>query len=136
MTKTPLQQATDLLAFCKQFTGPYVYGGGHGPDLSTVKTSDGLDCSSSTSRALFHESLLGSHAAQVSGWFETWGHPGHGRYVTVHANADHVWVEFTIPGKPWQRFDTSPHGCGPYGPRVRACVRPSNGFVIRHPEGL
>ncbi len=132
---TPLQQAQDLLKFCRLFDGPYVFGGGHGPPLSKVTVHQGLDCSSSTSRALYHSGLLGSTVAEVSGWFESWGMRGRGRYVTVHANADHVWVEFTLPTG-WWRFDTSPHGCGPFGPRVRTCPRPDSNFVRRHPPGL
>lgn len=136
MTDKALVKTRDLLAFCRQFSGPYEYGGGHGKPLALVHTHDPLDCSSSTSRALYHASLLGSSWAQVSGWFEEWGKPGQGRYVTVHCNADHVWVEFTLPGEPWCRFDTSPHGCGSRGPRVRTCSRPTGNFVVRHPAGL
>lgn len=132
---TPLETARNLLAFCKTFDGKYVYGGGHGPPLSKVTVHQGLDCSSSTSRALYHNGLLGSTVAQVSGWFETWGARGRGKYVTVHASADHVWVEFTLP-EGWSRFDTSPHGSGEFGPRVRTGKRSDIRFVHRHPPGL
>ena len=41
--------------------------------------------------------LLGSSSPQVSGWFERWAEPGRGKYVTVHANWEHVWTEFLLP---------------------------------------
>lgn len=130
-----LLKARELLAICRKFTGPYVYGGGHGVPLAKVSYSQGLDCSSSTSKALFDVDLFtGTYATNSTG-FESWGVPGRGKYVTVHANWEHVWLEITLP-EGWQRFDTSPHGCGPRGPRVRTCRRFDSSFVHRHPKGL
>lgn len=135
--KTPpeLRVALELYDYCGLFDGPYVWGGEHDDTLRDDDPHDGFDCSSSTSAALSHVGLLGSSVAHVSGWFETWGEPGRGRYFTVHAASDHVWIEFTIPGKPWARFDTSPHGCGARGPRRRTCARDSARFVSRHAAG-
>jgi hypothetical protein len=135
-TPPEMQKAIELLDFCKRFTGRYLYGGEHDSSLADDNPANRFDCSSSTSFALYHVGLLGSSQAQVSGWFKTYGRPGGGRYVTVHAADDHVWMEFTIPGRPWCRFDTSPHGCGTTGPRVRTCMRSSERFVARHPPGL
>lgn len=130
------KKAEDLLAYCKLFDGPYVWGGEHDGSVLDDDPHDGYDCSSSTSAALAHVGLLGSSMAHVSGWFKTWGQPGRGRYVTVHAADDHVWTEFTIPGQPWARFDTSPQGDGPSGPRVRRKQRDMSRFIQRHPQGL
>ena len=135
--KSPEQQKAEaLLAYCKLFDGPYVWGGEHDGTVIGDSPHAGYDCSSSTSSALAKVGLLGDSRAHVSGWFETWGVRGAGKYVTVHAAGDHVWIEFTIPGKPWCRFDTSPHGCGTTGPRVRTCMRDASRFVSRHPPGL
>ncbi len=135
-TPPELKKAADLLAFCKLFTGPYRYGGEHDGTLADDKPSNGFDCSSSCSYALYHVGLLGSTQAQVSGWFKSWGRPGRGQYVTIHAADDHVWMDFSIPTHPWCRFDTSPHGCGSFGPRVRTCARSVERFVARHPPGM
>ncbi len=135
-TPPEVKKAIELLEFCKRFTGPYRYGGEHDASLADDKPSDAFDCSSSTSFALYHVGLLGSSQAQVSGWFKSWGRPGRGQYVTVHAADDHVWMDFSVPGHPWCRFDTSPHGCGSFGPRVRTCARSVDRFVPRHPPGM
>jgi len=128
--------AEELARFCATFDGPYVWGGEHDRTLTDDSVHGGFDCSSSTSFALFHAGLLGDSQAHVSGWFKTWGEPGRGRYITVHAASDHVWVEFTVPGMGWARFDTSPHGCGDHGPRLRTCSRDTSRFVHRHPRGF
>lgn len=131
-----LAKAQELLSVCRRFTGPYLWGGGHGVPLGRVAYTDGLDCSGSVSKALYDVDLYSGMYATNSSGFESWGVGGRGRYVTVHANWEHVWVEFTIPGQTWCRFDTSPHGCGSRGPRVRTCRRFSTSFVHRHPRGL
>jgi hypothetical protein len=130
-----LLKARALLAFCREFNHGYYYGGEHDGSLKDDVPSGRFDCSSSTSFALYHAGLLPVSQAQVSTWFESYGDAGRGRYVTVHANADHVWVEFTLP-EGYFRFDTSPHGSGGFGPRVRTGRRSDSGFVARHPEGL
>ncbi len=130
-----LKKAQDLLAVCKRFEGSYLYGGGHGQRLDTITYTQGLDCSSSTSKALFEVDLFQGPYATNSTGFESYGMSGRGKYVTVHANWEHVWVELSLPGG-WSRFDTSPHGCGPRGPRVRTCRRYDASFRHRHPPNL
>ncbi len=130
-----LMQARAMLDWARGFTGTYIFGGGHGRPLTSLSRAEGLDCSSSTSLLLWHFGLYTGNYAQVSGWYETWAVNGRGRYVTVHANDDHVWVEFDLP-EGYFRFDTSPHGDGPRGPRVRTKRRFDSGFVHRHPAGL
>lgn len=134
-TNAGLDKARKLLATCEKFTGSYLYGGGHRTPFSKYTFRSKLDCSSSTSYALWLNDLLGSDSPHVSSWFETWGEGGRGRYVTVHANPDHVWIEFSLP-EGYYRFDTSPHGDGTRGPRVRRRGRFDSGFIHRHPKGL
>lgn len=131
----PLEKARKMLAFCREFDGSYIYGSQHDGTFLNDNPHDGYDCSSSTSYVLWKFGLLGSTHAQVSSWFETWGESGRGRYLTIHANADHVWMEFDLP-EGYFRFDTSPHGDGARGPRVRTGLRIDSGFVHRHPKGM
>ena len=130
-----LVTAERMLAYARQFDGPYVYGGEHDATLADDTPHDNFDCSSSTSKLLYHFNMLGSTHAQVSGWFETWGARGRGKYVTVHSNGDHVWTEFNVP-EGYFRFDTSPHGDGERGPRVRSGRRGDSYFHHRHPPRM
>jgi hypothetical protein len=115
---------------------PYVYGGGHGPPLSSLRSGQGLDCSSSSSLALFRAGAFRGNVAQVSGWFaQHYGRRGRGQFVTVWANAEHMFIEFNIPGKRATRFDTSPHGSGGSGARMRYTERSTAGFTPRHWPG-
>jgi len=134
--KSPEQaKAEQLYDFCKQFDGPYSWGGEHDGSFGDDDVHDGFDCSSSCAFALHHVGLYPWSVAVVSGTFKSYGVSGRGRYFTVHAAGDHVWIEFTIPGRNWARFDTSPHGCGARGPRLRTCMRDDGRFVHRHWSG-
>jgi cell wall-associated NlpC family hydrolase len=101
---------------------PYVYGGGHGSFRANA-----YDCSGSISYALAAAGLLSAPLA--SGGFMSWGESGPGRYITVYANAGHA---FMVVGG-W-RFDTSALRSG--GTRWTRGMRPTGGFVARHPPGL
>ncbi|HSC02973.1 MAG TPA: hypothetical protein VLC49_06630 [Solirubrobacteraceae bacterium] len=103
-------------------TLPYVYGGGH-----ASFHANGYDCSGSVSYALAAAGLVSS--PMVSGAFESWGDPGPGRWITVYANAGHVWME--VAG--W-RFDTVALAEG--GTRWSQGGGELSGFVARHPPGL
>ena len=103
-------------------TLPYVYGGGH-----ASFHADGYDCSGSVSYALAAAGLVSS--PMVSGDFESWGDPGPGRWITIYANADHVWMQ--VAG--W-RFDTVALAEG--GTRWAQGGGEYDGFVVRHPPGL
>jgi cell wall-associated NlpC family hydrolase len=103
-------------------TLPYVYGGGH-----ASFHADGYDCSGSVSYALAAAGLVTSPMA--SGGFESWGDPGPGRWITVYANAGHVWME--VAG--W-RFDTVALAEG--GTRWSRSGGELSGYVVRHPSGL
>ncbi|HET9719493.1 MAG TPA: hypothetical protein VFP55_05405 [Solirubrobacteraceae bacterium] len=103
-------------------TLPYIWGGGHGSFQAA-----GYDCSGSVSYVLAAAGLLSS--PMVSGDFESYGDPGPGRWVTIYANATHVWM--TIAG--W-RFDTVALAYG--GTRWARGGGEFSGFVVRHPIGL
>ncbi|MBV9604966.1 MAG: hypothetical protein JO027_07665 [Solirubrobacterales bacterium] len=103
-------------------TLPYIYGGGH-----ASFHADGYDCSGSVSYALAAAGLVTS--PMVSGDFETWGEAGPGRWITVYANAGHVWME--VAG--W-RFDTV--ALAEDGTRWSQGGGEFTGFIVRHPAGL
>ena len=100
---------------------PYLYGGGHAGFKDTA-----YDCSGSVSYALAAAGLVTSPMA--SGPFMSWGDPGPGQWITVYANAGHA---FMVVGG-W-RFDTGNLG---NGSRWTQQMRPTQGFVARHPPGL
>jgi peptidoglycan hydrolase CwlO-like protein len=103
-------------------TLPYIYGGGH-----ASFQADGYDCSGSVSYALAAAGLVSS--PMVSGAFEDWGEAGPGHWVTLYANADHIWME--VAG--W-RFDTV--ALAESGTRWARGGGEFSGFVVRHPAGL
>jgi hypothetical protein len=103
---------------------PYVWGGGH---LGWAER--GYDCSGAVGYALHGAGLL--ETTMVSGQLAAWAEPGAGRWITVYANADHVYM--VIAGL---RFDTRDDPLGVSGPRWhRASVDPRK-FTARHPAGL
>lgn len=118
----------------------YRYGGGHAGLLRLLRSNSDMDCSSSTSLALKRAHLFNSPIAWVSGLFKNWGNHGYGEYFTIQAHDGHVWIEFAPKlGKghgEYRRFDTSPHGDGPSGARMRKSYRPISGFEPRHIPGL
>ena len=69
----------------------------------------------------------------VSGSFKKWGASGAGKYVTLYANAGHIYME--VAGL---RLDTSPIGdyTGAKGPRWRPVIGKRSGFKVRLPVGL
>ena len=101
---------------------PYLWGGGHGKWLDK-----GYDCSGSVSYALASAGLLGG--PEDSGRLMSWGKPGKGKWITIYANAGHVFM--FVAGV---RFDTS--GTRATGSRWQSTLRPTAGFVARHPPGL
>jgi hypothetical protein len=104
---------------------PYVWGGGH-----TSWSARGYDCSGAVSYALHGAGLL--DITMVSGQLEYWGEAGAGRWITVYANAQHVFME--VAGL---RFDTRDNPRPLTGPRWHlGQVADPRGFVARHPVGL
>jgi len=103
---------------------PYVWGGGH-----ARWDSRGYDCSGAVGYALHGAGMLDT--TMVSGQLAYWGEAGLGRWITVYANAKHVYME--IAGL---RFDTRDDLPGVTGPRWHLEMVESPNFVARHPAGL
>ena len=103
-------------------TKPYIWGGGHGE-----WEDEGYDCSGSVSYALHGAGLL--ETSMPSGGFMKWGAPGPGEWITVYANAGHMYM--IVAGL---RFDTS--GRARAGTRWQKDPRPTQNYVISHPPGL
>lgn len=103
---------------------PYVWGGGHGTYGDRWPIEDGYDCSGSVSYALRGGKFL--RQPLVSGSLARWGKRGRGRWITVWANNEHVYM--TVAGL---RFDTS----GGRGPKWHRDDRSSRGFRARYPRG-
>jgi peptidoglycan hydrolase-like protein with peptidoglycan-binding domain len=101
---------------------PYRYGGGHGDFEDTA-----YDCSGSVSYALHGAGLLDS--TLDSSALAKYGSAGAGRWVTIYANAEHVYMY--VAGL---RFDTS--GQKTTGSRWQDATRSNAGFTVRHPTGL
>ncbi len=106
---------------------PYVYGGGHASFVD-----DAYDCSGSVSYALAAGGLLS--APETSGSLESWGAPGPGQWITIYANAGHVYMYVNVGGR-WMRFDTVGRS-GPFASRWQPEIRSNAGFVARHWPGL
>ncbi|MGC1165722.1 MAG: hypothetical protein WA862_06405, partial [Solirubrobacterales bacterium] len=113
------------IAAANQIYGrPYIWGGGHVSWLAR-----GYDCSGAVGYALHGADLL--ETTMVSGQLASWGEGGVGRWITVYANDDHVYM--VVAGL---RFDTRDAPPGASGPRWhRSGVDPTD-FVARHPAGL
>jgi cell wall-associated NlpC family hydrolase len=101
---------------------PYKWGGGHGSWKDT-----GYDCSGSVSYALHAGDLLDSPL--VSGDFARWGGKGRGSWISIYANAGHVYM--VVAG---MRFDTSARSRT--GSRWTMEMRSSAGYAVTHPQGL
>jgi hypothetical protein len=100
---------------------PYRWGGGH-----SAWRDKGYDCSGSVSFALAAAGLLSSPLDSTR--FMSYGAPGRGRWITIYANHGHAFM--TVAGL---RFDT---GGLRSGTRWQSAMRPTEGFVARHPPGL
>jgi peptidoglycan hydrolase-like protein with peptidoglycan-binding domain len=101
---------------------PYRYGGGHGS-----WTDSAYDCSGSVSYALHGAGLLAHPLASYD--FYGWGDAGPGQWVTLYTNDGHIYM--LVAGL---RFDTS--GATADGSRWHTTMRPTSGYVVRHPTGL
>ncbi|MBO0769275.1 MAG: hypothetical protein J2O48_11390, partial [Solirubrobacterales bacterium] len=122
-----------MIAAGNQIAGkPYVYGAGHGLALSQI--SPAYDCSSSVAHLLFGGGLLPAAGDMTSSGFESWGEPGPGRWVSVYASPDHVFMY--VAGLRWDTHNAAGAGDGSSGIGWHPLVRPSSGFVVRHPRGL
>jgi hypothetical protein len=102
---------------------PYRYGGGH------ARWNDsGYDCSGAMSYALHGAGLL--DRPLTSGDFMSWGKARKGTWITIYAQGGHGFL--VIAGL---RFDTGWNNAG-NGPRWSDVMRPTDGYAVRHPDGL
>jgi hypothetical protein len=123
----------EMIAAGNQIAGrPYVYGGAHGLPLNLLAPA--YDCSSSVSHLLYGGGLLAAGDDMTSGEFESWGLPGPGRWVTIYANATHVFMY--VAGLRWDTWNAGGAGDGSDGIGWHPLVRGDTGFVARHPPGL
>jgi len=104
---------------------PYVWGGGH----LVWWDRRGYDCSGAVGYALHDGGMLGT--TMVSGQLAYWGLRGLGRWITVYANAEHVYM--VVAGL---RFDTRDDPPGVSGPRWHPARADPRKFAARHPIGL
>jgi hypothetical protein len=122
-----------MIAAGDQITGkPYLVGGGHGLPLSQIAPA--YDCSSSVEHLLYGPRLLPTTYDAASGELESFGRPGPGRWVTIYANADHVFMY--VAGLRWDTHNAAGAGDGSTGIGWHPLIRSSAGFVARHPIGL
>lgn len=104
-------------------TTPYEYAGGHGS-----WNSSGYDCSGSVGFALHGGGLLSQ--TEDSGQMESYGAAGPGQWITLYANAGHVYAK--IAGL---YFDTAAQSSSNNQDRWSTQrISPAGGFVVRHPR--
>ncbi len=122
-----------IIAAGNQIVGkPYLYGGGHGLPLDQVAPA--YDCSSSVEHLLYGGGLLPVSYDAASGALESFGRPGPGRWVTIYASADHVFMY--VAGLRWDTHNAAGPDDGSAGIGWHPMVRDAAGFVARHPVGL
>ncbi|WP_354697313.1 hypothetical protein DSM112329_02936 [Paraconexibacter sp. AEG42_29] len=127
-------QVKAILAAGNRIVGrPYVYGGGHGPPLTTAVAA--YDCSSAISYILHQAGLFPSTTAWVSGTFaRQYGQPGAGTWVTLQANDGHIYMY--VAGLRWDTHRWGAADRGVPGNGWHTAQRPDTGFTARHPPGL
>ncbi|MGI8902759.1 MAG: hypothetical protein ACR2IP_03685 [Solirubrobacteraceae bacterium] len=122
-----------IIAAGNQIVGkPDLYGGGHG--MARDQVAPAYDCSSSVEHLLYGGGLLLVSYGAASGQLESFGLPGPGRWVTIYASADHVFMY--VAGLRWDTHNAAGPQDGSPGIGWHPLVRTSAGFVARHPVGL
>jgi hypothetical protein len=122
-----------IIAAGNQIVGkPYQVGGSHGLPLAQV--GETYDCSSSVEHLLYGARLLPASYDAPSGTLESFGLPGPGRWVTLYANPDHVFMY--VAGLRWDTHNAAGPNDGSSGIGWHPLIRSSAGFVARHPVGL
>jgi hypothetical protein len=120
----PAEVKATIAAANRIVNRPYVWGGGH-----LGWAARGYDCSGAVGYALHGAGLLDQ--TMVSGQLAFWGTGGIGRWITVYANFDHVYM--VVAGL---RFDTRGNPPGVTGPRWHMAKVEPRSFSARHPAGL
>jgi hypothetical protein len=117
-----------VIAAANEIDGkPYIWGGGH-----ASFEAKGYDCSGAVSYALHGAGLLSY--TQVSGQLAHYGSAGPGKWITIYANTEHVFM--VVAGL---RFDTRndpEHISGPRWKMAAPEPRILPKFSVRHPTGL
>jgi hypothetical protein len=122
-----------IIAAGNQIVGkPYQYGGGHGIPLDQIAST--YDCSSSVAHLLYGGGLVGVDFDADSSALMSWGEPGPGRWVTLYASPEHVFMY--VAGLRWDTHNAAGPGDGTTGIGWHPLVREDDGFVARHPAGL
>jgi hypothetical protein len=122
-----------IVAAGNQIVGrPYQYGGGHGIPLDQIAST--YDCSSSVAHLLYGGGLVGVDFDADSSALMSWGEPGPGRWVTLYASPEHVFMY--VAGLRWDTHNAAGPGDGTSGIGWHPLVREDDGFVARHPAGL
>jgi hypothetical protein len=134
-SQAPMQVKRAIWGGNKIRTKPYIAV--HYPSMAWLWP--GYDCSGSVSFVLYKAGLLSS-SPDVSGNFETYGSPGHGRWITVWGASGHTFVEVAgiVFDTAWYASVT-PGGSGPrWQPAsiVSAQLGDGEGYIERHPTGL
>jgi cell wall-associated NlpC family hydrolase len=111
---------------------PYRMGGGHGLPLSEIAPA--YDCSSSVEHLLYGGGLEPVTYDATSGTLASFGLPGPGRWVTLYANPDHVFMY--VAGLRWDTHNAAGPSDGSSGIGWHPLIRSAAGFVVRHPAGL
>jgi RNA polymerase sigma-70 factor (ECF subfamily) len=117
----------------------YEFGGGHGKDLRLIGKGEALDCSASASLILQQAGQFEPGPAWTTDRIASaWGRLGEGRYVTVWANGEHVWIEFKLEAEEGERFDPTPSRLAPNAEHdvVPTTPGPACDYTPRHWPGL
>jgi hypothetical protein len=133
----PLAVKDMVAAGNRLFATAYLYGGGHGSSLNTLKPA--YDCSSAVSYLLHWGGVLGQSALDSSE-LAAYGLPGPGRYVSIYANAAHAFIYVAglrLDTVEAPAYDSGPNSGRP-GPRWRVSqsVPDWASWSVRHPPGL
>ena len=115
----------------------YRFAGGHGTPLESLDPRAPLDCSSAASLILRHGGVFDASSAWSSDRLaDRWGAIGEGRYVTVWANDEHVWLEFKLDADHGERFDPTPSRLAPNAGWLSRRNGPTSDYTPRHWPGL
>jgi RNA polymerase sigma factor (sigma-70 family) len=115
----------------------YRFAAGHGVFLTSIGAREPLDCSSSASLILKRAGVFDPDPAWTSGQLaEHWGQVGEGRYLTVWANDEHVWLEFKLDADHGERFDPTPSRLAPNSGWLSRHAGPTREFTPRYWPGL
>ena len=123
---------------------PYLWGGGH-EDLNQL--ADGYDCSGSVEYALHQAGLFAPSQGPSSTAFESYYPTGPGRWITVYANPQHMWlvVAGIVLNTAWYApvTPTSPSSGPRWQPLATAQEQIAGNtsagypsFAVSHPDGL